>query len=106
MLLGLGDSVTDGFGAPKGLSYFARLLDNPPGEFPDMDGINLRAVFFKSLSLLGSTMGSRSELHEILRLVEREVLAPVIHEVLLSATAGRTFLRSSREYDARNASMV
>lgn len=43
---------------------------------------DLRAVFFKSLSILGSTMGSRGELHEILRLVERGRLRPVVHAVL------------------------
>ncbi len=49
---------------------------------------SLPRVFFKSLSLLGSTMGSRSELHEILRLVERETLQPVIHEVLPMSKVG------------------
>ena len=39
-------------------------------------------VFFKSLSLLGSTMGARSEFFEILRLVEREILCPVVDRVL------------------------
>jgi NADPH:quinone reductase-like Zn-dependent oxidoreductase len=36
-------------------------------------------VFFKSLSLIGSTMGSRSELYDIIRLVERGDLRPVVH---------------------------
>jgi len=39
-------------------------------------------VFFKSLSLLGSTMGSRSELFPIFRLMERGELYPVIDRVL------------------------
>jgi NADPH:quinone reductase-like Zn-dependent oxidoreductase len=43
---------------------------------------SLPHVFFKSLSLLGSTMGSRSEVFEILRLVKRGILAPVIDRVL------------------------
>jgi NADPH:quinone reductase-like Zn-dependent oxidoreductase len=43
---------------------------------------SLPHVFFKSLSLLGSTMGSRSEVHEILRLVDRGILCPVIDRVL------------------------
>lgn len=43
---------------------------------------SLPHVFFKSLSLLGSTMGGRSELFEILRLVEREILSPVVDRVL------------------------
>jgi NADPH:quinone reductase-like Zn-dependent oxidoreductase len=43
---------------------------------------SLPHVFFKSLSILGSTMGSRSELFEVLRMVEREALSPVIDRVL------------------------
>lgn len=47
LLLGLGDSVTAGFGASSGYSYFDRLVKNPWGEFPDMAGINLTAVLPK-----------------------------------------------------------
>jgi len=41
-----------------------------------------RFVFFKNLSILGSTMGSRSELYAVLRLVEAGRLRPVIDSVL------------------------
>src|ERR1039457_6259748 len=44
-LIGLGDSVTMGFGARRGYSYFDRLVANPPDEFPDMKGRCLSAVF-------------------------------------------------------------
>lgn len=44
--------------------------------------INLRLVFFKLLSILGSTMGSLAELHEILRHVEAGRLRPVVGAVL------------------------
>ena len=44
--------------------------------------INLRVVFFKQLSILGSTMGSLAELHEVLRHVEAGRLNPVVHQVL------------------------
>ena len=43
---------------------------------------NLRFLFFKNLSFLGSTMGSRSELLRVMRLVERGVLRPVVDRVL------------------------
>lgn len=59
MLVGLGDSITAGFGARKGYSYFDRLIANPPDEFLEMDGIclssvlpNLRAT---NLAVSGST---------------------------------------------------
>ncbi len=40
--------------------------------------VNLRALFFKSQSILGSTMGTLSELRTILQHVERGALEPVI----------------------------
>ena len=44
--------------------------------------INLRLVFFKLLSILGSTMGSLAELHEIMKHVEAGRLKPVVDRVL------------------------
>lgn len=44
--------------------------------------INLRVVFFKLLSILGSTMGSIAELHEVFRHVEAGRLRPVVDRVL------------------------
>jgi len=43
---------------------------------------NLRFLFFKNLSLLGSTMGSKTQLLRILGLVEAQKLRPWIHSVL------------------------
>jgi NADPH:quinone reductase-like Zn-dependent oxidoreductase len=40
--------------------------------------INLRAVFFKSLAIMGSTMGGLGELRELLRHVETGALRPVV----------------------------
>lgn len=44
--------------------------------------VNLRLVFFKLLSILGSTMGSLWELHEIMKFVEVGRLHPVVDRVL------------------------
>src|SRR5262249_34480626 len=44
LLLGVGDSVTAGFGSTPGHSYFERLVTNPPDEFPDMQGRCLSRV--------------------------------------------------------------
>ncbi|MFH1143597.1 MAG: zinc-binding dehydrogenase, partial [Candidatus Eisenbacteria bacterium] len=43
--------------------------------------IDLRVLFFKQLSLLGSTMGSRADLREAIRLVERGLLRPIVDRV-------------------------
>lgn len=59
LLVGLGDSVTAGFGARKGYGYFDRLAVNPPDEFPDMKGISLKSLFpamrSTNLAISGST---------------------------------------------------
>ena len=44
--------------------------------------VPLRAVFFKSLSLLGSTMGSLGELERLLPWFETGALVPVVADVL------------------------
>ncbi len=59
LFVGLGDSVTAGFGARKGYSYFDRLVANPADEFADLKGLCLSAVIpqlrVTNLALSGST---------------------------------------------------
>ena len=59
LLLGIGDSVTAGFGASPGHSYFERLAENPEDECPQMQGANLSAVLpnlrAENLAISGST---------------------------------------------------
>jgi hypothetical protein len=47
LLLEIGDSITYGFGAQYGFSYFDRLVKNPAGDSPDMLGKNLSLVLTK-----------------------------------------------------------
>lgn len=44
--------------------------------------VNLRHLFFKSQSILGSTMGSKGEYHDLVRLYDRGLFEPVIDRVL------------------------
>src|SRR5207245_5563776 len=44
LLLGVGDSMTAGFGATPGHSYFDRLANNPDDEFEDMRSRSLSRV--------------------------------------------------------------
>jgi lysophospholipase L1-like esterase len=59
LLVGLGDSVTAGFGARRGYSYFDRLAANPAEEWPEMKRICLGAVIphlqATNLAISGST---------------------------------------------------
>jgi lysophospholipase L1-like esterase len=58
VLVGIGDSVTTGFGATKGKGHVERLVDNPPDEFADMQGRSLRRVLpnlqVKNIAVSGS----------------------------------------------------
>lgn len=83
LLVGLGDSVTAGFGARKGHSYFDLLVTNPPDEFEDMRGICLGTVLtnlhFTNLAVSGSTSLEHAE-RQIPRLpiADTNVLAIVV----------------------------
>jgi lysophospholipase L1-like esterase len=65
-MVGLGDSVTAGFGARKGYGYFDRLVSNPPDESPDMKDLCLRAVFHRltvtNLAVSGSISHELAEM--------------------------------------------
>jgi lysophospholipase L1-like esterase len=63
LLVGLGDSITAGFGARRGYGYFDRLVSNPPDEYPDMKGICLSAVMPQLQATNLSVSGSVS--HEV-----------------------------------------
>lgn len=63
LLLGMGDSVTAGFGARRGHSYFDRLVQNPQDEFEDMRGRSLSRVLPKLLTRNIAVSGSNSLQH-------------------------------------------
>ncbi|MCL2623404.1 MAG: SGNH/GDSL hydrolase family protein [Planctomycetaceae bacterium] len=62
LLLGIGDSVTAGFGVDAPYNYVSRLLVNPPGEFPDMQGLCLRAVL-PNITVLNISVSGSTSLH-------------------------------------------
>src|SRR5262245_27557728 len=63
LLVGLGDSVTAGFGASKGRSYFDRLVTNPPDEFAELGGICLSRVLPNLSTMNLAISGSNSLQH-------------------------------------------
>ena len=54
---------------------------------------HLNLIFFKNLSILGSTMGSLGDVHRILRLVERGVFKPIVDAVLPLQDVGEAHRR-------------
>jgi lysophospholipase L1-like esterase len=63
LLLGVGDSVTAGFGATRGHSYFDRLANNPSDEFDDMRGKCLAVVLPNLMTRNIAVSGSNSLQH-------------------------------------------
>jgi len=63
LLVGIGDSVTAGFGASKGHSYFDRLITNPSDEFSDLEGLCLSSVLPNLTTLNLAISGSNSLQH-------------------------------------------
>lgn len=63
VLLGVGDSVTAGFGASPGHSYFDRLVSNPTDEFADIKGVCLRSAIPNLKPMNISVSGSDSIQH-------------------------------------------
>jgi lysophospholipase L1-like esterase len=63
LLVGIGDSITAGFGVPEGHGYFSRLVENPKDEWPEMNKICLRAVLPNLRTLNLAVSGSTSLKH-------------------------------------------
>jgi len=62
--------------------------------------IDLRFLFVRQLSLLGSYMGTKSELHTVMKLVAAGRLKPIVDRVfpLAEAAAAHTYLESSSQF--------
>jgi NADPH:quinone reductase-like Zn-dependent oxidoreductase len=62
--------------------------------------IDLRFLFSRQLSLLGSYMGTKAELHTVMKLVAAGRLKPVVDRVfpLAEAAAAHTYLESSQQF--------
>ena len=93
MLLGIGDSITDGFGAEDGFGYFERLVKNPKGDSPDMLGKNLSEVFpnltTKNIASSGTT--SIRHLAEI-KLLQRQ--PEDLFGIVVMTTGGNDLIHS------------
>ena len=71
------------------------------GATPGYDGkVDLRFLFSRQLSLLGSYMGTKSELHRVMKLVAAGKLKPVVDRVfpLAEAAAAHAYLESSSQF--------
>jgi lysophospholipase L1-like esterase len=98
LLLGLGDSITTGVcaSAPR-YSYFARLVSNPPDEFPGMSGICLSRVLPDLEVRNVSVPGTNSIQHLAMQIERLEVHDPEILGIVVMTTGvNDVFLRYGR----------
>jgi hypothetical protein len=94
LFIGLGDSVTAGFGASKGHSYFDRLAKNPADEFPEMNGICLASVFPKFRSTNLSVSGSTSSEVPSRQMNSLPTNAPDVFGIVVMTTGGNDLIHN------------
>jgi lysophospholipase L1-like esterase len=94
LFVGLGDSVTAGFGARRGYSYFDRMAKNPANEFPEMNGICLASVFPKFQSLNLSVSGSTSSEVPSRQLNSLPTNAPDVLGIVVMTTGGNDIIHN------------
>jgi lysophospholipase L1-like esterase len=105
LLLGVGDSVTAGFGASPGRSYFERLARNPEDEFSELEGVCLAAVLPNLRVENEAISGSTSIDHlEVLR--ERlETQAPETLGLVVMTTGGNDIIHMYGRMPPREGAM-
>jgi lysophospholipase L1-like esterase len=94
LLLGLGDSITAGYGAPPGHSAFDRLVRNPPNEFPEMRGLCLSAVYpnLEAKNLAQTATNSIQHAEDQIPALEKQ--PPDVFGIVMITTGGNDLIHS------------
>lgn len=92
LLLGVGDSVTAGFGARNGYSYLDRLVMNPSDEFEDMKGRSLSRVLPKLTVRNIAVSGSNSLQHLQTILDKLEVQPKEVFGLVVMTSGGNDLI--------------
>lgn len=66
------------------------------GTLGKIDGLSMQPVFWKQISILGSTMGSPREFRQMLSFVEKHRIAPVVDSVFSIMEGNAAFERMAR----------
>ena len=105
LLLGVGDSITRGFGAPERLSYFSRLVENPRDEFPELEGLCLSAVLPNLRARNVSVSGSTSLDHFRLLQNQLEVQPADVFGLVVMTTGGNDLIHDYGRSPPREGAM-
>jgi len=94
LVVGLGDSVTAGFGASPGRSYFERVVKNPPDEFDDIKGVSLSAVI-PNLSVTNLSVSGSTSLQHVRLQIPRLTRQPAnVLGIVLMTTGGNDIIHN------------
>jgi lysophospholipase L1-like esterase len=104
-VVGLGDSITAGFGASPGHGYFERLLKTPPDEFPELQGADLAAVLPNLRAENLAVSGSTSLEHVAAQLPRLKPLSPDTLGVILVTTGGNDLIHNYGRTPPREGAM-
>ena len=104
LLLGVGDSVTAGFGATKGHSYFIRLVANPEDEFPDMELICLSEVL-PNLKTRNIAVSGSTSIDHLAALARLEINPPDVLGLVVMTTGGNDIIHDYGRSPPREGAM-
>ena len=104
MFVGIGDSITAGFGAREGFSYFDRLVKNPEGDSPDMTGKNL-SVVFPNLTAKNIAESGSTSLEHYTVITSMEKQPPDIFGIIVMTTGGNDLIHSFGRYPPQEGAM-
>jgi lysophospholipase L1-like esterase len=94
LLVGLGDSVTAGFGAAPGRSYFDRLLRNCPDDPAEIEGANLMKVFPNLRATNLSVSGSISPQHLRMQIPKISAQPSNVLGIVVMTTGGNDIIHN------------
>lgn len=110
VFLGIGDSITDGYGATgygtrKSFSYFNRLVSNPKGDSTGIEGRNLSNVFPNLTADNISVSGSVSEEHLQDQILPLKPFPPDVTGIVVMTSGGNDIIHQYGEAPPKECAM-
>ncbi|MFH0797646.1 MAG: SGNH/GDSL hydrolase family protein [Candidatus Omnitrophota bacterium] len=105
ILLGLGDSITKGFGSSEKHSYFELLTENDDSQYPDMKGRDLKHVFPNLKFSNYSENYTVSEEHLRNQIPQIEVFPASVKGIVVITTGGNDLIHDYGKSPPRDGAM-
>ena len=86
----------DGFALFPGLCNPGARIGLYGGSLGKVNGLSMQPVFWKQISILGSTMGSPREFREMLAFVQKHEIVPVVDSVFSLSEGAKAFERMEK----------